>query len=346
MKIEMKHGAGGAAMEDFIKNEILAKFDFDVDAEVGLERLDDASVINGVVLTTDSYTVSPIFFAGGNIGNLAVSGSINDVYAIGGKAIAMSSSFIIEEGFEMDDFRRIIDSMVEEAKKGDVAIITGDTKVVEKGSVDKIFINTAAIGKRHPKLDENFEEVEKYRSIEKKWLLDSNIRDGDKIIVTGSIGDHGATITAARYEIDSSIKSDAKPLNRLMDTALSIGGIVAAKDPTRGGVANLLNEWREKSNIGFIIDEKELPIKEGVKSLCELLGIDALELANEGIYVMAVVPEKAEEILEEIRKMPEGKNASIIGEASRKYEYAVLKTEVGGKRIIEAPTGNPVPRIC
>jgi len=342
MKIEMKHGAGGSAMEDFIKNEILAKFSFDVDAEIGLDKLDDAAVINGIVLTTDSYTVSPIFFAGGNIGSLAVSGTINDIYAIGGKAEAMSSSFIIEEGFEMEDFRKIVRSMFQEAKKGGAAIITGDTKVVERGSVDKIFINTAGIGRTHPQLDENFEGIEG----RKKWLLDSNIRDGDKIIVTGSIGDHGAAIMAARYEIESEIESDAKPLNKIMDAALDIGGIVAVKDPTRGGVANLLNEWREKSKIGFLIDEKELPIKEGVKSLCELLGMDALELANEGMYVMAVVPSKAEEVLDAIKKLPEGRDAAIVGEASKDYEYAVLKTEVGGKRIIEAPIGSPVPRIC
>jgi len=345
MKIEMKHGAGGAAMADFIKNEILKNL-IGEHGEVPLSRLDDASVINGIVFTTDSYTVKPIFFNGGDIGKLAVSGTINDLCAIGGKPMAMSSSFIIEEGFEMKDFRKIMDSMGKESIKTNVPIITGDTKVVENGSVDKIFINTSGIGKKHPKLDGNFEELENFRKGKGKWLLDSNIEDGDKIIVTGNIGDHGAAILAARYDIKSNIKSDVQPLNKLMDVALDVGGVVSVKDPTRGGVANLLNEWREKSNIGFLIDENKLPIKEEVRAICELLGIDTLELGNEGKYVMAVVPEKAEELLEAIKKLPEGKNAVIIGEASKKYEYAVLETSVGGKRIIEAPLGDAVPRIC
>ena len=332
-------------MEEFIKNEILAKLGFG-SVEIGLEKLDDSCVVDGIVFTTDSYTVKPVFFAGGDIGKLAVSGTVNDIAAIGGLPIAISSALIIEEGFQLEDFRKIMRSMATEAKKAGVVITTGDTKVVEKGSVDKIFINTAGIGKRHPNLDENFEVVSNFRKAKHTWLLDSNIEDGDKIIVTGNIGDHGAAILAARYDIKSNIKSDVQPLDKLMDVALDVGGVVSVKDPTRGGVANLLNEWREKSNIGFLIDENKLPIKEEVRAICELLGIDALELGNEGKYVMAVVPEKAEELLEAIKKLPEGKNAVIIGEASKKYEYAVLETSVGGKRIIEAPLGDAVPRIC
>ena len=332
-------------MEEFIKNEILAKLGFG-SVEIGLEKLDDSCVVDGIVFTTDSYTVKPVFFAGGDIGKLAVSGTVNDIVAIGGLPVAISSALIIEEGFQLEDFRKIMESMATEAKKAGVAITTGDTKVVEKGSVDKIFINTAGIGRRHPKLDENFEVVSNFRKARHKWLLDSNIEDEDKIIVTGSIGDHGAAILAARYEIESSIESDAQPLNKLMEKALEKGGITAAKDPTRGGLANLLNEWREKSNIGFLIREKDLPIKQETRAICELLGIDALELANEGIYAMAVVPEMAEDVLEAIKKLPEGRNAAIIGEARKDYEYAVLETSVGGKRIIEAPIGSAVPRIC
>ena len=345
MRIEMRHGAGGAAMEEFIKNEILAKLGFG-SVEIGLEKLDDSCVVDGIVFTTDSYTVKPVFFAGGDIGKLAVSGTVNDIVAIGGLPVAISSALIIEEGFQLEDFRKIMESMATEAKKAGVAITTGDTKVVEKGSVDKIFINTAGIGRRHPKLDENFEVVSNFRKARHMWLLDSNIEDEDKIIVTGSIGDHGAAILAARYEIESSIESDAQPLNKLMEKALEKGGITAAKDPTRGGLANLLNEWREKSNIGFLIREKDLPIKQETRAICELLGIDALELANEGMYAMAVVPEMAEDVLEAIKKLPEGRNAAIVGEARKDYEYAVLETSVGGKRIIEAPIGSAVPRIC
>jgi len=345
MKIEMKHGAGGSAMEDFIRNEVMKKLpDFKVD--VGVEWLDDAGIVDEIVFTTDSYTVKPIFFPGGDIGKLAVSGTINDIYAIGGKAQAISSAFIIEEGFDVEDFRKIMNGLSEEARKVGVPVITGDTKVVEKESADSIFINTSGLGKRHPLLDKNFEEVEKYRRARYKWLLDSNIEDGDKIIVTGTIGDHGAAILSSRYDMESSIKSDVMPLNRLMDAALSVGGVVSAKDPTRGGFSNLINEWKNKSNTGFLIREKDLPIKEEVIAICELLGVDAMQLANEGIFVMAVVKEKAEDVLEAIKKLPEGKNARIVGEAKKDYEYAVLETEVGGKRIIEAPIGSPVPRIC
>ena len=345
MKIEMKHGAGGEEMQKFIKNEIASFFE-ESGFEVGLSELDDAGVSGNAVITTDSYTVKPIFFPGGNIGKLAVSGTVNDIYAIGGKSRVMSSSFIIEDGFEMEDFRKIIKSMSEMLKFSGTNIITGDTKVVEHGSADKIFINTSGFGERHPSLDENFEVVSNYRKVKKKWLVDSNIDDGDIIISTGYIGDHGVAILAARYEIETDVKSDCIPLNRIMDAALKEGGVVAAKDPTRGGVANLLNEWREKSSIGFLIEEDKIPVRQEVKSVCEILGIDYMELGNEGKYIMAVVPEKAEDVLEAIRKLPEGKNAEIIGKATKEYEYAVLSTQAGGKRIIEQPARDAVPRIC
>jgi len=345
MKIEMKHGAGGEEMQNFIKNEIASFFEND-GFEVGLAELDDAGVADNVVVTTDSYTVKPIFFPGGNIGKLAVSGTVNDIYAIGGKAKVMTSSFIIEDGFDMEDFRKIVRSMAEMLKFSGTKIITGDTKVVEHGSADGIFINTAGFGERHPMLDENFEVVESYRDINKRWLVDSNIEDGDIIISTGYIGDHGVAILAARYEIETEAKSDCLPLNRIMDAALKEGGVIAAKDPTRGGVANLINEWREKSKIGFLIEEEKIPVRDEVKSVCEILGIDYMELGNEGKYILAVVPEKAEDVLEAIRKLPEGKNAEIIGRATSKYEYAVLATEAGGKRIIEQPSRDAVPRIC
>ncbi len=347
MKIEMKHGAGGEAMESLIKNGILKNLNI-AETEVSLDALDDASVINGTVFSTDSYTVKPIFFPGGDIGKLAVSGTVNDVSALGAKPIALSAGMIVEEGLDMDDFERIVKSMGETSKKAGVPIITGDTKVVEKGSAERMFINTSGIGIRHPLLDENINKAEKSRKVRSRWLLDSNLADGDIIISSGYIGDHGIAILSSRegYGFESKLESDVQPLNGMLERALEVGGIVAVKDPTRGGLSNALNEWREKSGIGIFIDEEKLPIREEVNSACELLGIDPLDLGNEGKYVMAVVPEKGEEVLEVLRSTKEGRDAEIIGRATKEFEYVVMETSVGGRRIVEPPIGDPVPRIC
>ncbi len=347
MKIEMKHGAGGEAMESLIKEGILKNLSI-AETEVSLDALDDASVINGTVFSTDSYTVKPIFFPGGDIGKLAVSGTINDVSALGAKPIALSAGMIVEEGLDMDDFERIVKSMGEISRKAGVPIITGDTKVVEKGSAERIFINTSGIGIRHPLLDENIRKAEKSRKLGSRWLLDSNLADGDIIISSGHIGDHGIAILSSRegYGFESKLESDVQPLNGMLERALEVGGIVAVKDPTRGGLSNALNEWREKSGIGIFIDEEKLPIREEVNSACELLGIDPLDLGNEGKYIIAAVPEMAEEVLGALRSTKEGRYAEIIGRATKEFEYVVMETSVGGRRIVEPPIGDPVPRIC
>lgn len=347
MKIEMRHGAGGEAMEALIKDRILKHLNI-AETEVPLSALDDASVIDGTVFSTDSYTVKPIFFPGGDIGRLAVSGTINDISALGAKPVSLSAGMIVEEGLEMEDFERIVESMGRTSEEAGVPIITGDTKVVEKGSAEKIFINTSGMGIRHPFLDRNLKEAEKSRKLRYRWLTDSNIADGDVIISSGYIGDHGVAILSSRegYGFESSLKSDVAPLNRMLERALEIGGIVSAKDPTRGGVSNALNEWREKSGTGIVIHEEKLPLREEVVSACELLGIDPLDLGNEGKYLIAVVPDKAEDVLDALRSTREGKNAEIIGYATSETEYVVLETSVGGRRIIEPPIGDPVPRIC
>jgi hydrogenase expression/formation protein HypE len=191
--------------------------------------------------------------------------------------------------------------------------------------------------------------VKKYRkNFNSKWLVDSNIGDGDKIIVSGTIGDHGVALLSYRegYGFESKIESDVAPLNKMIKNLLEVGGITKMKDPTRGGVSNALNEWSEKSKIGILIHEDKIPIKESVKSACEMLGIDPLEVGNEGKILIAVVPEKAGEVLEELRKHPEGKNAEIIGEATKKFNGVILETSIGGKRVLPPPLGDPVPRIC
>jgi len=318
------------------------------DIEVELHQLEDAGVVDGIIFTTDSYVVKPIFFPGGDIGHLAVSGTINDLAVMGAEPLALSLGLILEEGFLISDLEKILDSIGKISKITGVPIITGDTKVMEKGALDNITINTSGVGKRSRFLDSNIDEVKKFREFEGRWLLDSNLKEGDRIIISGSIGDHGVTILSARegYGFESKLKSDSAPLHFMISKALEVGGIVSMKDPTRGGLANTLNEWSQKSRVNIEIEEKNIPVKEPVSAACEMLGIDALNIANEGKVVMGVVKEKAVEIVEVLRKTEEGKDAAIIGEVKKGKGNVILNTFVGGKRIVDMPIGDPVPRIC
>ena len=348
-RITLADGAGGEKMTRLIKDYVLKHLNSNAkNIDVPLSALDDSAVVEGVAFTTDSYTVKPLFFPGGDIGSLAVAGTVNDIAVMGASPIALSSAFVIEEGFPVDDYEKILISMKKTSRYADVPIVTGDTKVVEKGAVEKIIINTSGIGMRSKTLDENIKEIKRYRRFDEKWIKDSNLRDGDNIIVSGSVGDHGIAILSFRegYGFESEIKSDVKPLNKMIEKILKVGGVVSMKDPTRGGLANTLNEFAEKSKTGIMVEEEKIPIKEGVKSACELLGIDPLEIGNEGKAVIGVVREKAEDVLKALRKTREGKNAEIIGEATKKVKGVVLKTVVGGRRIVETPIGDPVPRIC
>jgi len=343
----MAHGGGGAVMQGLVKDYVV-KYLGGSDAEVPLEALDDSAVINDIVLKSDSHTVKPLFFPGGDIGRLAITGTVNDIAVMGAEPVALSSGFIIEEGFPIDDFERILKSMREACQEADVYILTGDTKVMEKGALDKLVINTSGIGKRSPELDKNIEEVKKYRSFNARWLLDSNLSPGDRIIISGTIGDHGIAVLSSRegYGFGTEVISDVAPLNKLVREILRIGGVLKMKDPTRGGLANALNEWSEKSHVGIAVNEEAIPITTGVRAACEMLGIDPLEVGNEGKLVIAVIPEKAHEVLEVLRESRLGKNAEIIGEASNDFSQVILQTSVGGRRILLPPIGDPVPRIC
>lgn len=346
--VKMVHGAGGEAMQQLIKKFILRHLGWG-NVEVPLNMLDDSGVVNGIILKSDSYTVKPLFFPGGDIGKLAVSGTINDILMIGGMPLALALGLIIEEGFPFNDLDKILYSVSQTARETGVPVITGDTKVVERGALDKLVLNMSGTGIRHPKLDHNFKVVKEYRkSFSSSWLLDSNIRPGDKIILSGYIGDHAIALLSVREGFDFSIDvmSDASPLIEPMNSVLSVGGVVAAKDPTRGGLANLLNEWREKSNVGINIYEDKIPIRDSVRSTCEYLGLDPLELGNEGKVVLAVIDEMADEVLKALRSTRLGKNAEIIGEATDEHNYVVMKTVIGGLRVIPPPIGDPVPRIC
>ena len=346
-RITMVHGAGGTVMHDLVKRYVL-RYLGGSGAEVPLEALDDSAVIGGIVLKSDSHAVKPLFFPGGDIGRLAVAGTINDIAVMGAEPMALTSGFVLEEGLPIPDFEKILASMRETCREAGVYIITGDTKVVEKGSLGGCVINTSGIGKRNEALERNIAEVKRHRSFEARWILDSNLREGDKIIVSGTLGDHGLAVLSAQegYGFGSRIASDVTPLNKLIMRLLNAGGIVSMKDPTRGGLSNALNELSEKSGVGILIHEEKIPIRGDVRAACEMLGIDPLEVGNEGKVIIGVVPKKAEEVLTVLRETREGKDAQLIGEVTKRFRAVVLETVVGGKRILTPPIGDPVPRIC
>jgi hydrogenase expression/formation protein HypE len=349
--ITMLHGAGGTVMHKLIKNYVVKYFSGLTNvAEVPLEAMDDAAVVDNLVLKSDSHAVKPIFFPGGDIGRLSISGTVNDISALGAEPFALACGFILEEGLLISDFELILASMRQACVEAGVGIVTGDTKVVEKGALGGCVMNVSGIGKRTRSLENNLSVVKQYRpDFVQRWCLDSNLSAGDKIILSGTIGDHGMAILSAQkgLQFGSGIKSDVKPLNRMIQRLLEeVGGVVAMKDPTRGGLADALNEWAEKSHVGILIQENRLPIREDVRAASEMLGLDPLEIGNEGKMIVGVVPAKAEEALMLLRALPEGKDAEIVGEATKEFKGVAMQTVVGGKRIIARPIGDPVPRIC
>jgi hydrogenase expression/formation protein HypE len=346
-RVTMAHGAGGTIMGDLIKNHVV-KYLGGSNAEIPLEALDDSAVVDNIVLKSDSHAVKPLFFPGGDIGRLAIAGTVNDIAMIGAEPLALTCGFVLEEGLPLADLDRILESMQQTCKESGVFVVTGDTKVIEKSGFGGCVINTSGIGKRNEALEQNINTVKKYRSFNSRWILDSNLQEGDKLIVSGTVGDHGITILSAQenYDFGSSIKSDVAPLNKVIKRLLEVGGIVAMKDPTRGGLSNALNEWNVKSDIGLMVYESRIPLRGDVKAACEMLGLDPLEIGNEGKVLIGVVPQMAENVLNTLRKTKEGKDAQIIGEATRDFGEVILETVVGGKRILAPPVGDPVPRIC
>ncbi|MGD6809423.1 MAG: hydrogenase expression/formation protein HypE [Candidatus Bathyarchaeia archaeon] len=350
-KITMLHGAGGTVMHDLVKNHIVKNFGgLDLFADVPLEAMDDAAAIGDLVFKSDSHAVKPIFFPGGDIGRLSISGTVNDISALGAEPYALASGFVLEEGLPMADLDRILESMRQTLIEAGVGIVTGDTKVVEKGSLGGCVMNVSGIGRRSAALESNLNIVKKYSpNFSSRWALDSNLTVGDKIILLGTIGDHGLAVLSAQQGLTfgSDIKSDVKPLNKVVQRVLGeVGGVVTMKDPTRGGLADALNEFTEKSKIGILIQEDKIPIRKDVVAACEMLGLDPLEVGNEGKMLFGVVPEKAEEVLAFLKQTGEGKDAQIIGEVTDAFKGVAMQTVVGGKRIIARPVGDPVPRIC
>jgi hydrogenase expression/formation protein HypE len=331
MKVTLMHGAGGEVMGELLQT--LTKFKHNNAGGIGLESLDDGAVIpfNGVnlVFTTDSHVVRPIFFPGGDIGRIAVCGTINDLAMMGARPIALSCGMIIEEGFEIDDLVRIVASMDDALGEAGANLVTGDTKVMERGALDGITINTAGIG------------------VAKIIVRDNGLVPGDSIIVSGTLGDHGIAIMAHRegFDLGEQIKSDVAPLWGMMEKVLDAGTIHAMKDPTRGGFASTMNEMARKSRVGIRIREEKLPIRKSVRSAAGMLGIDPLEVANEGKVVMGVPSSSVDAILAALRTHNYGKDAAVVGTVT-KGAHVIMETTIGGERFIEPPIGDPVPRVC
>jgi hydrogenase expression/formation protein HypE len=334
-RVDMSHGAGGRAMAELISSIFKDAFGNEL-LDQGNDQASFPTPSGGrMVMTTDGYVVSPIFFPGGDIGSLAVHGTVNDLAMAGAKPLYLSASYIIEEGFPLGDLKRIADSMGAAAKAAGVMIVTGDTKVVERGKADGVFISTAGVGVVPDGL----------------VLSGDRARPGDKVIVSGSMGDHGVAIMSSRENLtfETEILSDSAALNGLVETMVAVAGpqLRLMRDPTRGGLAATLNELAHQSGVGFRIVEDRIPIKRQVAAACELLGLDPLNVANEGKLVAVVAAEAAERLVETMRAHPLGADAAIIGETVEDDQrFVQMTTGFGGGRIVDWLAGEQLPRIC
>ena len=332
-KILLDHGSGGKISHRLTTEMLLPVFDNPILAE-----LNDGAIFelngNRMAFSTDSYTVDPIFFPGGNIGDLAINGTVNDIAMCGATPLYLSVGLIIEEGFARADLEKIINDMGTAAKKADVTVVTGDTKVVPKGAADRIFINTSGIGLIPPSVN----------------VASLNAKVGDRIILSGTIADHGIAILTSREGLSfkSNLTSDTAPLNHMVKQMFAASNnIHVLRDPTRGGVGTALNEIAEKSQVGIKIYENKIPLKKEVVAACELLGFDPLYLANEGKLLSFVAPEDAAAVLAVIRMNPYGKDAAVIGEVIADHSGKVfMETRIGGGRLLDMLAGEQLPRIC
>jgi hydrogenase expression/formation protein HypE len=330
-KILLAHGSGGKLMHDLIESFLPAL------ANPILEKMDDSAVFEAsgrLAFTTDSYTVNPLFFPGGDIGRLAVCGTVNDLAMSGARPLYLSLAFIIEEGLPVAELKKILASIREAAEEAGVKIVTGDTKVVDQGSADRLFINTAGVGI----VPEGAE------------ISAANARPGDRIIVSGNIGDHGIAVLSQRegLKFRTPIPSDCAPLNGLVaDMLAAAANIHCLRDPTRGGLAVTLNDFAGQSSAGIIIEEGKIPVDKAVLAAAELLGLDPLHIANEGKLAAAVAPDDVDAVLAAMKRNKYGKNAAVIGEVVREHPgQVVMKTSLGASRIVDMPVGELLPRIC
>lgn len=334
--ITLSHGSGGKATHTLIDALFIPAF-----ANTALDGFADAAILstNGagsqrLAFTTDSYVVSPLFFPGGDIGTLAINGTINDLAMCGARPIGLSVGVILEEGLEVDVLRRVVNSMAVAASAAGVPIVTGDTKVVHRGKADRLFINTSGVGVLRDGLD----------------LSADRIRPGDVVMVSGDMGDHGLAVMLAReaLELESDIRTDSAPLYTLVQAILDAGpGTRLLKDPTRGGLASSLNEIARRAGVGIAVQEDRVPVRVEVRGACEILGIDPLHIANEGKLVAIVPREEAERVLSAMHAHPLGGSSAIIGEVTTGPEGMVLlRTPIGGSRVLDMLVGDALPRIC
>lgn len=337
-KINLAHGSGGKKMRDLIEDVFLSAFQNPL-----LAPLEDQAVVNladlakngdRLAFTTDSFVVSPLFFAGGSIGSLAINGTVNDLAMSGAKPLYLSCGMVLEEGLEVETLRNVVADMRKTADAAGVSIVTGDTKVVERGAADRLFINTSGVG-----------IIPKGVNVSSK-----RAEVGDKIIINGHLGDHGCAILLARNELalETDIETDCQPLHDLVAKMLMVcPDIHCLRDATRGGIGTVLNEFAESSNVGISINENALPMRETVKGACEILGLDPLYLANEGKLIAIVPPDFADGVVETMRSHPAGKESAIIGEVVESQNAIVtMNTVFGGARIVDLLVGEQLPRIC
>jgi len=334
-RVTLSHGSGGKATHDLVDGLFVPAF-----ANAVLDRLEDSAVmaLDGTgarcAFTTDSYVVSPIFFPGGDIGRLAVNGTINDLAVAGARPLAISAGMILEEGLPMEVLRRVVESMRDAAQAAGVSVVTGDTKVVPRGKCDQLFVNTAGVGVVDPSRE----------------LSMSHARPGDRVLLSGSIADHGMAVMIAReaLEIETDIVSDTAPVHRRTAAVLeAAAGTRCFKDPTRGGVATALNEIAGASQVGIVIDEATVPVGRAVQGACEILGIDPLHVANEGRLLVVVAPDDVDAALGALHESEGGAGARCVGEVVEEPEgMVVLRTSVGGTRVVDMLVGDPLPRIC
>jgi hydrogenase expression/formation protein HypE len=330
--ILLAHGSGGRLSHELVEKEFLPFL-----ANPALSKLDDSAIFEAsgqLAFTTDGYVVNPIFFPGGDIGKLAVCGTVNDLSMNGAKPLYLSLSAIIEEGFLLRELERIVRSIKKTAGEAAVSIITGDTKVVNRGQADRLFITTSGVGIVPSRVD----------------ISGANARAGDKVLLSGTIGDHGMAIMSQRegLKFSMTLKSDCAPLNKLVSQVLQVSSrIHCLRDPTRGGLATTLNELARQSHAGIVIEEDKIPVKEEVKAACELLGLDPIYVANEGKLVAIVDPTDADKILARMKKNRYGRDAAIIGEVTDRHPgKVVMRTKLGPSRIVDMLSGELLPRIC
>jgi hydrogenase expression/formation protein HypE len=335
--VTLRHGAGGRAMRLLIEDTLAAGFvDMPVDG-IGLAAMDDGAALRigdrWLVVTTDSHVVQPIFFPGGDIGRLAVSGTVNDLAMMGAtEPLGLTSAIIIEEGFRRSDLERIQRSMLETCREAGVPIVTGDTKVMGRGELDGIVINTTGV------------------AVTSAVVPDAGLEPGDRIILTGSIGDHGIALMAKRHDLalDAELRSDVAPINSLVRAALQAGAgaVTAMKDPTRGGVASALHEMAEKARVGIVIHEPRVPVSPVVRSAAEMLGLDPFHIANEGKAIIGVRAAAVDAVLAALHAHPLGSEAAIVGECIAEHAGRVILDTGLGRRLMAEPDGEPLPRIC